>query len=355
MASVLQNGWRFVEVCRQAVSGAIYGTPDPFIIEGSEEALRDAIQEHGNGVLQYKFKEVFQTYSPLEYAVKLGDRTLITELISLGANVDKSEYCSGTMIHFYIDCLEGSEQSDLDLLRLLIDKVSDVNLVENNNLFTPIQYAVHCMVRDNKIHWDVLGLLLANGADPVGEYGSAAPFEMFVHASVSKSSLVEETVEYFENIVQYHKLEKQYYPDSENELLFDEFIVRSSHIKQWINSQLSNITLDTMFTNGARNILAGINEELERSNILQEDEEQLRQGIIECTNLQNGVDQTESERNAAIRQMLFRYYNWFEKLVVEGEFKQCFTEWELNEIKPLLSENSTETMVLRFFLFGDVA
>ena len=126
------------------------GQQDLFEIQGSKESLVSAIDQHGEEVLQYKFKDGFQTYSPLEYAVKLGDRESAQVLITLGASVDDSVQSFGTMVHFFMDCLEEGAEPDLAMLELLLDNISDVNLVEAGAFYTSLERALMHMANYKK-------------------------------------------------------------------------------------------------------------------------------------------------------------------------------------------------------------
>ncbi len=362
MTFLIQKGFSCVDSFRQIVTGAVYGTPDPFLIDGSKETLQDAIEVHGKDVLQCKFKENYQTYSAFEYAVKLGDRKSAQDLISLGACVDDSKRSFGTMVHFFVDCLEENTEPDLELLELLLDNISDVSLRDAGDFCTSLEHALKHMANYKEIRWNVIELLLKKGVSITEEYST--PFKVlqdsfsceYLHGHrVPKSP--EKEREYFNKLTKYLELEKKYHPNSESGLTFEEFNENSSAIKSSFRMRLSEMGTSDFFSGSVEDLVDDINTELGKINNppSYDEQEQYAEVISEASNAREEVLEKQRQLGVAIRSELHCYHHWFNGLVADGDFKQCFTEWELNQIKPLLSGNSMESAVLRFLLFRDVS
>ena len=195
-----------------------------YLIYGNElnatpDNLKWALQQKPADVLNYRFKEGFQTYTILEYAVKCGDVQSAVALIALGTDREHSPACNGSIAHFYMDCLKRDQVPNMEMLNLLLDNISSVD-VRDADGFTLLERALKVMGSFRTIHRAVIEALLKRGATITKGLGNKTPFEILVDSHgyktdfpfiVWKHGFVEETT-FFGCLIDYLELEKKASP-----------------------------------------------------------------------------------------------------------------------------------------------
>jgi hypothetical protein len=194
---------------------AIAGHTVPFEVKASPEKLKEMIQAKGANVLNCKFKEGFQTYSPLEYAVKIRDTKSAQALIGFGADVEDSPLTHGTLVHFYIGCLSEHAPPNLDMLNLLLDH-TDVNKEEVGCFRNALECALEHMKPYKKMHLDVIEILLKRGSRVEDTNGITPLMYLIVpHKYDSERRLSDKTQAPRCHLADYLALEKKYHPETD--------------------------------------------------------------------------------------------------------------------------------------------
>jgi hypothetical protein len=219
-----------------------------FILEEEDEYLWNLQDEHAG-------------YTPMEYAIKLAD------LESLQSLLDRLPSCPDSLPFFYMECLKEKVPPNLDILRLLLSKMLDVNIEKEiyygeakQNL---LDCAINCMTSFSQLHTEVIEELLKSGVK-VSKSADTRPFELLnecrlsyeeecepfaltvqiafnYHALIIKSHrlivdkkiTVEDRNELFlKRLYQYAELEKKYDPQASSHLTIEEFKSKLKGLEQ---------------------------------------------------------------------------------------------------------------------------
>jgi hypothetical protein len=342
--------WNAVQKIGEAAYGLTFG-PNPFHIEGSLNNLQRAIEEKGKDVIHYKFKDYFQTYSPLEFAVKINDKKSAATLINFGSKVEESSQGFRTVLHFYMDCLNEQTSPDLEMLDLLLDGISDVNLRDERTALTPLEHALKQMRCYAAPHWSVIGRLLQKGAT-IKEVCGTTPFmivrDEHTHYREMVRSFEEEKL-YLQNLETYLSLEKKYHPDSDSGLTFKEFLSQTSGIRNSISTFATCMDTTSFFSDVERGFLNELDNREGPIRISAEEQSDIDElkSIFSANNAKLKLTQTVNLLN--LTRAFCVYHRLFQNLVKKGEagtFKECFEEWQLNTLLPLLKNSNPNTPIV---------
>lgn len=289
-----------------------------------------AILAKGTEVLKYQFKDDYQTYSPLEYAVKIGDKKSARTLIDFGATVEDSPICRGTIVHFYVSCLSEYAFPDLEMLDLLLDHISDINMREAEYFRTALVCALEHMKPYGKVHWNVIDILLKRGSKVADEKNGITPFIYlkvpYRHGKDLKKVPIRHLVEYL-------ALEKKYHPQTDSSLTLDEFKFFAVHLNQELASAVSDLKL-----------LISVSEVLAaQPELIEED---LSEPESDSSS-EEDLDLMQRERfisacYSSLARKTLDYYKLFQALVKEENFKECFEPGPLEYIVRALAAFSTD-------------
>ena len=115
-----------IQYVRDSAYHAVYG----YELNATEDNLKWAFKHSPEEVLKYTFREGSNVYTILEFAVKCNTTPSVIGLLEHGADPEHSPSSSGSILHFYMDCLKEDTKPNLEMLRLLLDHISDINVTE---------------------------------------------------------------------------------------------------------------------------------------------------------------------------------------------------------------------------------
>jgi hypothetical protein len=219
-------------------------------LEGNPENFRKCLQSENPFSFCFPLKEDEDfswarqknyVYTPMEYAIKIGD------LESLQFLLDRLPSFPDSLPFFYMECLQEKIPANLGILRLLLSRMSDINVERdprfngNENL---LDFAISNMARLTTLHTHVIEELFKQGAK-VLKSKTTTPFKqlksylinqeenplaMVVQVAFSPNKKIgsiiclEKTHELFlKRLHQYVELEKKYDPQPTSHLTLKEF------------------------------------------------------------------------------------------------------------------------------------
>jgi hypothetical protein len=284
----------------QQISDSTYCWLYGYDLNATSENLQWALKQNKEEILKFRFVEELKTYTILEFAIKCGDLAAARQLIELSAPLEYA-VAHGTisMLHFYMDSLVENQAPNMEMLSLLLQHSSDIDVKAAFTFQTPLEYALEKMAHFTKIHWDVIDVLLEKGASiEKNSFSTQSPF-MVLRDSQSKHSL--------DHLVEYLTLEKKYHTDSENFLTLQEFKCHTASFSTFFAKVA--ISMDTSsFSRALIEILSTDSE-------LAEDPESLHNAFV-------------------------KYHDYFQHLVVKDvAFRDCFTTDQLNSILCAVKQN----------------
>ena len=319
----------------QQVYGWAYGYPDPLLIEGTPENLKKAIREKGKDVFQCTFKVNNTSYSAAEYCVKINDTTSMQKLIELGAKEEFDKPSSRPIVHFYIECL--SERGDLVMLHLLLDH-TDVNQEDAGYFHTALEHLLEIPLDpENEMHLNAIEVLFQRGARIHSVCGTT-PFEVLKRSyngriwdgTTPMRSVVEEKTFLF-RLANYLDLERNYHPESDSALTFEEFQFHSQNLNR--DFTILPIWMDTSFVSFA------ISECVKDQELLVSLPEGKREEFTSIAkSFLRAQNYRQSQQAAQIFLNLEQYYFLFKKLCKQGTFKDCFSPGQLEMLTSVLKK-----------------
>ncbi len=195
------------------------------------ESFCTLVQANGIDIFNILFEDDHgRVYFPQEYAVHIGNTEVLKRLIAIkGSEVvrygyNKSPGNRTTLAHFYMQELKDSapEQPfypNLDVLRLLLDHLDDVNAQEERTGRTILEAALIHMAKFQHIHWEVIECLLARGIGITGRPDSTT-FKRFLGCYVPARSgwgqpmrTAADEQRFLGFLDKYRTLERQYHPE----------------------------------------------------------------------------------------------------------------------------------------------
>jgi|GEM_PF-5221624 len=341
-----------VQIITDTAYYMVYG----YDLKGNSENLKWALQQNQNDILKYKFKDFFHTYTILEFAIKNGDLSAVRAVVALGANLEYSPARgTGGMLHFYMDCLEENSPPNLEILNFLIDKISDINVVEAGYFRTSLECALENMSHYKKIHWSVIELLLLKGAKITkNEYTTRTPFAVLkdshshkIHQGRLMRSYEEEII-FLDHLSEYIELEKKYYTDSKSCMTLEEFKLHTSNLQAVFSWAAISMSCSS-FISGAVQSLA---DALQRPDFFEGAETRPSDAeIVEFKQSMISYKNDCKDDSNKIGRAFILYHKYFQSLVKEGHFKECFDSWQLASILPALEKDSSvQTKILLHLL-----
>lgn len=321
----------------------VYG----YEVKATPENLRWALAQRQEDILKYKFKDSFQTYTIIEFAVKCGDYSSTCTLVELGANLGFSAASgTGTLLHFYMDCLEENTAPNLDLLHLLIDKI-DINIEEGGWFCTSLERAVTKMAHFKKVHWDVVEILLKRGSRiTVNEYTRSSPFMILEdcdfhrikHGRMIRSA--EEEITFLRNLSTYAELQRKYHPLSDCSLTLEAFNFHTSNLHDLVTHIAITMSTFAFFSDSVDSFA----ESLEEPGFFEE--KSVVSNEKETTEFKQSVQQTQidcslqlNRESSKIGCAFIVYNKFFQVLVKERKFTECFATWKLTSILPVFKKH----------------
>jgi hypothetical protein len=325
-------------------------------LKATPENLKWALQQNKNDILKYKFKDSFHAYTILEFAIKCGDLSAARTVVESGADLEYSPASGmGSILHFYMDCLEENTPPNLELLNFVIDNISDINVEEAGYFRTPLECALENMSHYKKIHWSVIEVLLQRGSRITeNEYTSRTPFAVLKDAHSHKIQYghlirsYEEEIIFLDHLIEYAKLEKKYYVNSNSSLTLEEFKLHTSNLQAVFSRAAISMSCSSFISEAVNSL----SDDLQRPDFLEEtdihpsDEEiaEFKQLVISC---KNDFYRQNKRDCSNIGHAFILYHKYFQSLVKEGDFKECFESWQLASILPAIKKNvSAQTNIL---------
>lgn len=230
-------------------------------MEGRAQALRECIQHEDPLSFRFALDSADQTslnlqednvYTPIEYAVRLNDFKSLQYLLG------RTENFPDSLPFFYMECLQEKSPPNLDILKLLLSRISNINLEReiDGEIENLLGYAVYCMDCFHYLHLDVIEELFKQGAK-VSKTNPLPPFELLKICRIPhKRSILKLTKRIFldpkgfplpfperisigdsrelflNRLYQYEKLERKYDPQPSSRLTFKEFFSEKHHLEQ---------------------------------------------------------------------------------------------------------------------------
>lgn len=234
----------------KAITDALYYAFYGYELKATPENLEWALSQENALKYTFKDKEHCKQYNIVQYAIKCQDLSAITTLIELGADLNECCEGYGNCLHYYVDCLKDDSTPSLELLNLLITKVSDINETEAGLFETPMEKALHKASSGCSIHWDVVEVFLKEGSRiTLNEFTDNTPFILVRDAYYSWTSLPygqfvlseKHEEKLLENISQYLKLERKYNPSTDSGLTMKEFKKFSQNFKRRLASSIARL------------------------------------------------------------------------------------------------------------------
>jgi hypothetical protein len=322
----------------QKVSDYAYYLTYGHELNATQQNLNWALKQNREDILKYLFKDAFKTYSILEFAVKCADFHAARFLFELGTAPGFSTTDSGNILYFYMNCLEENRQPNIELLNFLLDKFADDQAVAPHYLQGALELAIENMVHFKKIYWDVIEILFQRGAN-IQEKDSAfrTPFMILKHAHTHKVELgemirsLQEEITFLNHLVRYLKLEKKYCPDSKSALTLEEFKAHTFNQR----ARFDKAAISMSFSSIIADAIADFAQEFENPDPSNEEENELKQ-ILEFA--QQNCAKEFSNDCIDIELAFIRYHAYFNTLVKEGSFEECFETWQLESILPFVAK-----------------
>jgi|688.fasta_scaffold19506_5 hypothetical protein len=324
---------------------ATIGSGDSLEIPGTRENLQNAIKQYGKNILQFHFNEYFQNYTPLEYAIKIGDPEAVRAILSFGSDLH-SPQVKGSIAYFYLFQLSTNPQ--------LAEKFKDFPEL--------LEFAVKKMFQNKKIDWEIIDILLPLGLKWDCQ-GNSTIFGMFRDCEQNKIASgiyrsAEEEKVHLENLIHYLTLEKKHYPNTSSSLTLKQFQTYAERNKL----QISGCTTSMDAGNTILGFVSQTNEEMKKessmlpgsTSSLDMDDETVSEFAS------NFIIESEffiSQNNYALTGQLMHVctyikllHDWFTSLVKEGKLKDCFQAWELNPIIQALDNRKNKEPFFNLFL-----
>ena len=114
--------------------------------------------------------------SPLEQAISRGDKEAVQKLLKLEEKLPKSELREGKNLHCYIRCLNEDTPPDIEILNLLLNSVSNVNVEEQGSSYTALEHALVHMNNYKQMHWSVIECLFKRSINIRNDAKSTSAF-----------------------------------------------------------------------------------------------------------------------------------------------------------------------------------
>lgn len=338
--------WSHAQYYAQRISEGAHYLVYGYELNATSENLQWALKQRKEDILKYTFKDSFQTYSIMEYAVKCEDYPATCALVQLGANLDFSSIAFGSMLHFYMKCLREDVKPNLDILHLLINKI-DINTEDGGFFQTPLEIALETMAHFKKVHWDVVEILLQRRARIIGNsiHESSTPFQILEnswenrrrHGYMIRSFEEEQT--FLSNLSHYSELQRKYHPQTECYLSFEAFQYHTSNFQTLVTNAAVSLSSRSFIAKS----IDSFAEDLQKPGVLEgKDGEVLptKEQLIELEALTNNtLSEQISQECEEISRAISIYYKYFQILVKEIKFKQFFTPWQLTSILPVLKKH----------------
>ncbi len=340
--------FRFAGIIRDQVYYSVYGHE----LNATSDNLKWALQQAPGDVLKYRFKDGFKTYTILEFAVKCDDIPATQALFELGADPEDSPASTlGSIVHFYMDCLREDADPNLEMLNLLLEKISDVNVSEAALGYTPLERALKVMGSFNKIHWDVIETLLQKGGRITEEFWGITPFKVLVDSSDHKitrgldlsehriirgdmSRSFDEEKLFFRHLVDYITLERKYHPTTDSHLSLDQFKFFAGNFRRLFSRSAISMSCSSSLFGSTGSLLTVIKTS---------EGEHSRGGNYEY--IQNIISKGQAvathEQSAMLNALysnFSEYRRYFELLVGKGCLLDCFEPWVLSSIEHALEK-----------------
>lgn len=293
------------------------------ILEATSAKLKWALEQ--DQPTQYTFKgSGGNFYHILEIAVVFEDLAAVSKLKQLGVPFAVNDYALkfGNILHYYLNHLpEDDFKPHIELLNLIIDNIPDINLKDNVYYATPLEFALCTMSDFENVHWDVIETLLKRGAgiskNPVTHQ---TPLELLCDSMRCKD--FEEGNGLLDRLVTYLKLEKKHHWDSTSGLSLDLFKLQTQHF--WGPSSGEAIRMATLAYGGSRAALEKNNQRIDDLLLRCDEVDELAKlKELLATARKNNSDSQQTCLCDLIERMV-KYHDYFEALVREGEFVECF-------------------------------
>ena len=272
---------------------ATIGSGDSLEIPGTRENLQNAIKQYGKNILQFHFNEYFQNYTPLEYAIKIGDPEAVRAILSFGSDLH-SPQVKGSIAYFYLFQLSTNPQ--------LAEKFKDFPEL--------LEFAVKKMFQNKKIDWEIIDILLPMGLK-MDHAGNSTIFVMFRNCDSAREEWDfngPAIVPHITNLQAYLKMEKSVYNNSTSGLTAADFQTCLAEVTKFkLESVGFSISAETDALSSTKDMKA-LSEES-----------------------RDVAEESKSDDKADIICHFMRdCLVWFEDLVKEGNFKDCFQPEEVN-------------------------
>lgn len=331
------------------ISDRVYYSVYGHELNATSENLKWALQQGPEDVLKYRFKDGSKTYTILEYAVKCDDTPSTHALFELGADPEHSPASTlGSIVHFYMDCLREDADPNLQMLNLLLEKISNINVSEAAAGYTPLEQALKVMSSFNKIHWNVIEILLQRGARITEEFWGITPFKVLVDSSEHRiiqgymSRSFEEEKLFFSHLNDYITLERKYHPMTDSQLTLDQFKFFASNCMRLFHQSAILLSSSSSVSEGMKSLSTIMKTpEAVQSFSSASDYDHALSMISEC---QTVASQEQSAMHAELYGNFSLYEMYFRSLVGKGCFLDCFEPWVLNSIERALEK---QTPILR--------
>lgn len=327
-------------------------------LEATQKNLDWALQQSRDEILKYTFKDSSGgSYTILEFAVKSGDLQAVRILFQFGADFAFSPRVFGSILHFYMDCLEENRFPDLEMLHFLIDKIANIDSQDSHQAGTPLVRALNNMAHFTTVHWSVIEVLLSRAKVSGHKLLGPSPFEILEcsdNDKIFQGKMVrsaEEEIIFLDNLVRYAELEKKY-RGSNCHLTFEAFKLHTSNLRQTF-SQIAINRSGSAFVGSIVSLATDMQTPHFFNNLEHGLGHEEITDIKEMANFyRSEVESCNSNEIRSLREAFTNYYKYFISLVREKvHFRDCFEQWQLNSIfSRLENDNTREAIKLVQFL-----
>ncbi|MBJ7449449.1 MAG: hypothetical protein JHC93_03710 [Parachlamydiales bacterium] len=339
---------RLLQDLYQKINGLTPSTTPQKTIIASTDNLLNEIECAGLNSVTCLFKEHFQTYTPLEYAIKSQCLEAISKLLyvnSLNSNAYFKE--ETTIIHFYISCLD-EHAPNTDILNVLVQHFRNWNKKHPQTNLYPVEQALKHMHAFQSFHWSVIEILFKHDRIINKDLPLENLFSTLVSADNHK--IVEERFyrtfdeekTFLMNLIYYADLEKKYFPDSYCKLPLELFLSHSGNFTQKFSKIADDILTIKDLILKRDELLFMLSETNDQSKIYKQIQDQL--------NLVNDKIENLHTQCTYITTTFSSYHYIFKKLVSDSDFIDCFDDKNLKTIINYLDDNKESSSSIKILL-----